>query len=125
MACEIRDVAVTIYQYPNCSTCKKALAWLEANGVAATSIDIVAKPPSRAELERVQKLAGVPIKKLFNVSGNSYKDGDFKSKLPTMTDAQGLAALAEDGKLVKRPLVVGDGFALVGFDETAWRDALT
>lgn len=124
IACESRGVAVTIYQYPNCSTCKKALAWLEANGVAATSIDIVKKPPSKPELERVQKLAGVPVKKMFNVSGQSYRDGDYKAKLPTMTDAQAFAALAKDGKLIKRPLLVGDGFALVGFDEAAWQEQL-
>jgi arsenate reductase len=116
---------VTIYQYPSCSTCKKALAWLKANGVAVTSIDIVGKPPSRAELEGVQKLAGVPVKKLFNIAGASYRDGDFKTKLPSLTDAQAFAALAKDGKLIKRPLLVGDGFALVGFDEGAWREALT
>ncbi len=117
-------MALTIYQYPNCSTCKKALAWLKAHRVAATSIDIVAKPPTRAELESAQKLAGVPVKKMFNVAGQSYRDGDFKTKLSTMTDAQAFAALAKDGKLIKRPLLVGDGLALVGFDEAAWREAL-
>jgi arsenate reductase len=117
-------VALTIYQYPNCSTCKKALAWLKANRVTATSIDIVVSPPSRTVLERAQKLAGVPVKKMFNVSGQSYRDGDFKAKLPTMSDAQAFAALAKDGKLVKRPLLVGDDVALVGFDEDAWRAAL-
>ncbi|HEY1814301.1 MAG TPA: arsenate reductase family protein [Kofleriaceae bacterium] len=116
---------LTIYQYPNCSTCKKALAWLKAKGVAATSIDIVVSPPSRAELERVHKLAGVSVKKMFNVSGMSYRDGDFKAKLPAMTDAQAFAALAKDGKLIKRPLLVGDSVALVGFDEAAWRAALS
>jgi arsenate reductase (glutaredoxin) len=118
-------MTLTIYQYPNCSTCKKALAWLKANHVAATSIDIVESPPSRAVLERVQKLAGVQVKKLFNLAGGSYRDGDFKTKLPAMTDAQAFAALAKDGKLIKRPLVVGDDVALVGFDETAWREALS
>jgi arsenate reductase (glutaredoxin) len=119
-----RAVALTIYQYPNCSTCKKALAWLEANKIAATSIDIVVSPPSKAELQRAQKLAGVPVKKMFNIAGASYRDGDFKTKLPDMTDAQAFAALAADGKLIKRPLVVGDGIALVGFDEAAWKAAL-
>jgi arsenate reductase len=118
-------MALTIYQYPNCSTCKKALAWLKAKHVAATVVDIVESPPSRAVLERAQKLAGVPVKKMFNVAGASYRDGDFKTKLPTMTDAQAFAALAKDGKLIKRPVVVGDDVALVGFDEAAWREALS
>ena len=115
---------LTIYQYPGCSTCRKALAWLAANGIAATSVDIVAKPPSRTVLERAQKLAGVPVEKMFNVAGQSYRDGDFKTKLPAMTDAQAFAALAKDGKLVKRPLLVGDDLALIGFDAAAWQAAL-
>lgn len=117
-------MALTVYQYPNCSTCKKALAWLKANKVAFTSIDIVKDPPAKAQLEAAQKLAGVPVKKLFNLAGASYRDGDFKTKLPAMTDAQAFAALAKDGKLIKRPLAIGDGVALVGFDETAWKNAL-
>ncbi len=115
---------LTIYQYPNCSTCKQALAWLTANKIAFTSIDIVKEPPSKATLEAAQKLAEVPIKKLFNIAGASYRDGDFKTKLPTMTEAQALTALAKDGKLIKRPLVVGAKIALVGFDEKAWAKAL-
>jgi arsenate reductase len=117
-------VGLTVYQYPNCSTCKRALAWLKAKQVAFTAIDIVATPPSRAQLEAAQKLAGVPVKKLFNVAGQSYRDGDFKAKLPAMTDAQAFAALARDGKLIKRPLAIGDRTALVGFDEAAWAETL-
>ena len=115
---------LTVYQYPNCSTCKKALAWLKANKVAFTSIDIVKQPPSRAQLAAAQKLAGVPVKKMFNIAGGSYRDGDFKTKLPGMTDAQAFDALAKDGKLIKRPLAVGDGVALVGFSEDDWKKAL-
>lgn len=115
---------LTVYQYPNCSTCKKALAWLKANKIAFTSIDIVKDPPSKAQLEAAQKLAGVPVKKMFNIAGGSYRDGDFKTKLPTMTDAQAFAALAKDGKLIKRPLAISDATALVGFDEAAWKKAL-
>ena len=115
---------LTVYQYPNCSTCKKALAWLKANKVAFTSIDIDKDPPSRAQLAAAQKLAGVPVKKMFNIAGGSYRDGDFKTKLPTMTDAQAFDALAKDGKLIKRPLAVGDGFALVGFVEDDWEKRL-
>ncbi|CAN5430727.1 hypothetical protein BH11MYX1_BH11MYX1_49840 [soil metagenome] len=104
-------MSLTIYQYPNCSTCKQALAWLKTNKLAFTSIDIVKDPPSRSTLEAAQKRAGVPLKKMFNIAGASYRDGDFKTKLATMTDAQAFAALANDGKLIKRPLVVGDAIA--------------
>lgn len=116
--------AVKIYQYPGCSTCKKALAWLRAKGIAFEAIDIVQQPPTKAELERAAKLAAAPIKKLFNVAGESYRAGDFKTKLPAMTDAQAFAALAADGKLIKRPLVIDKDLALIGFDEPAWAEAL-
>ncbi|MGE0871078.1 MAG: Spx/MgsR family RNA polymerase-binding regulatory protein [Kofleriaceae bacterium] len=117
-------MTLTVYQYPGCSTCKKALAWLRANGIAFESVDIVKQPPPRVTLERAAQLADVPVKKLFNVSGESYRAGDFKTKLATLTDAQAFAALARDGKLIKRPLAIDDDTALVGFDEAAWTAAL-
>ena len=117
-------MAITVYQYPNCSTCKKALAWLKDKGIEYRSVDIVKSPPTKAELDRARKAAGVPIKKMFNVSGESYRAGGWKDKLATTSDGDAIAALAADGKLIKRPLVVGDGVALVGFDETSWKRAL-
>jgi arsenate reductase len=111
-------VALTVYQYPNCSTCKKALKWLDAKGVAYTSIDITKSPPSAAVLAKL----GIPVKKLFNVSGVSYREGGWKDK--QVTDAQAYAALAKDGKLIKRPLLIGDGFALAGFVEADWAAAV-
>lgn len=115
---------LVIYHYPNCTTCKKALAWLRANDVAHEAIDLVKHPPTRATLERAAKLAGSPVRKLFNVSGESYRAGGFKDRLPTMSDAEAYAALAADGKLIKRPLAIDDQRALIGFDEVSWRDAL-
>jgi arsenate reductase len=117
-------VPLTIYHYSKCSTCKQALAWLKTNKIAFVAIDLVEHPPSRATLETAQQRAGVPVKKLFNIAGASYRDGDFKTKLPGLTDAQAFAALAKDGKLIKRPLVIGDDLALVGFDAKAWAQAL-
>ena len=113
-----------IYQYPKCSTCRKALKWLDAEGVEHTSIDIVESPPSAATLKKIQKLAGVPVAKMFNTSGKSYRAGGYKAKLAKMTDAQAFAALAADGKLIKRPLLLGDGVALVGFKEAEWSEKL-
>lgn len=118
-------MTIQVYQYPKCGTCRKALKWLDANGIAYESIDIVATPPSRAVLARAYDLAGVPVRKMFNTSGQSYRQGGFKDKLATMSDAEALDALAADGKLIKRPLVLGDGFALVGFREQEWRQALS
>ncbi len=113
-------VALTVYQYPNCSTCQKALKWLAAHDIAFTSVDITKSPPSAQVLAKT--FAGVPIKKLFNISGVSYREGGWKDKTPT--DAQAYAALAKDGKLIKRPLAIGDGVALVGFVEADWAAAL-
>jgi arsenate reductase len=115
---------LTVYQYPKCQTCRKALAWLDARGVPYRAIEIVEQPPGAAELGRVLRVSGLPLARLFNTSGESYRAGDFKRRLPAMTEAEALAALAADGKLIKRPLVVGDGVALVGFDPEAWEAAL-
>ena len=118
-------MTLTVFHYPGCSTCKKALAWLRANGIEFTAVDIVKNPPTNAQLEAAQKLANVPVKKLFNVAGASYRDGDFKTKLSTMSVAQAIDALANDGKLIKRPLAITSNRALVGFDEKTWKMALT
>jgi arsenate reductase (glutaredoxin) len=115
-------VAITVYQYPKCSTCRKALQWLERQGVAVDRVDIVARPPSPATLAQVAERIG--IKRMFNTSGESYRAGRFKERLATMSEAEALAALAADGKLIKRPLLVGDGLALVGFQEAEWAQAL-
>lgn len=117
-------MSVVVYQYSTCSTCRKALKFLDEAGLDFKAKDIVSNPPSRVLLGKAHKLSGQPIKKLFNTSGQSYRDGGFKDKLPTMTEDEALAALAADGKLIKRPLVLGDGFVLVGFREDEWREAL-
>jgi arsenate reductase (glutaredoxin) len=114
-------VPLKIYQYSKCSTCRKALAFLTERKVPYEPRDIVTSPPTKTELKRALTLAGLPLKKLFNTSGESYRQGRFGERLATMTEAEALAALASDGKLVKRPLVLGDDFALVGFDEAAYR----
>jgi arsenate reductase len=113
-----------VYQYPQCSTCKKALKWLSARGVEFESIDIVQHPPTKAELREALKGAAIPIRKLFNTSGVSYREGRFGERLPEMSEAEALDALAKDGKLIKRPVVLGKGFALVGFDEASYEAKL-
>ena len=114
----------TIYHYAGCSTCKKAIAWLTAQGLSPLKIDLFASPPDTATLESLWRRSGKPLDKLFNVSGQSYRDGGFKDRLPTMTDAAKLAALAADGKLVKRPILALGARALVGFNEAEWLAAL-
>jgi arsenate reductase (glutaredoxin) len=111
---------VIVFHYPACSTCKKALKWLEAHGVEHERAHIVETPPTVAKLREVLRLSGLPVSKLFNTSGVSYREGGFKSRLATMSEDEALAALAADGKLIKRPLVIGEGFALVGFREAEY-----
>ncbi|HWO10200.1 MAG TPA: arsenate reductase family protein [Polyangiaceae bacterium] len=114
---------ITVYQYPRCSTCRKALRWLDAHGVKYESVDIVEAPPSRATLATVLKQSQLPVGRLFNTSGQSYREGNFKQRLPELSEAQALSALASDGKLVKRPLLLAPDRALVGFDEGAYEAA--
>jgi arsenate reductase len=116
-------MAITVFHYPQCSTCKKALKWLDERGIAHTRVHIVEQPPSKAQLKGALD-EGIPLRSLFNTSGVSYRTGNFKQKLATMTDAQALASLHADGKLIKRPFLVADDIYLVGFDEAAWKKAL-
>jgi arsenate reductase (glutaredoxin) len=113
-----------VYHYPQCSTCKKALKWLSTHEVEVELIDIVKHPPSKRELREALGNAALPLKKLFNTSGVSYREGKFGERLTTMSEAEALDALAADGKLIKRPLLLGKGLALVGFDEAAYRSKL-
>lgn len=113
-----------VYGYDKCSTCKKAYKFLDRRDLAYEKIPIVDQPPSAEELARIRELAGVPTRKLFNTSGQSYRNGGWKEKLPSLDDDAAFAALAADGKLIKRPLVVGADFALVGFSEATYEDAL-
>ncbi|HVV85885.1 MAG TPA: Spx/MgsR family RNA polymerase-binding regulatory protein [Kofleriaceae bacterium] len=117
-------MTLKVFQYPKCSTCRNAMKWLDAHGVAYEKVDIVEQPPSRALLAKAAKAAGLSPKKMFNTSGESYRSGGFKAKLDTMSDAAALAALAADGKLIRRPLVVGDDLALVGFKPDDWQAKL-
>lgn len=106
--------------YPKCTTCQKAQKWLDAHGVAYTLRNIKEQKLTLSELTAWHKKSGLPLKKLFNTSGLLYKSLDLKNKLPTMTEGEMLALLASDGMLVKRPLLVGDGFVLIGFREAEY-----
>ncbi len=109
--------AIKVYHYPGCSTCKKARRWLEDHDVNHELVHIVESPPSADQLRSIHQRSGQPLRKLFNTSGVSYREGDYKNRLPAMSDDEQFAALAADGKLIKRPLVVGKNFALIGFRE--------
>lgn len=110
--------------YPKCTTCQKAKKWLDTNGVAYDARHIKDDNPSLDELRAWHAQSGLPLKKFFNTSGLQYKALGLKDKLPTMSEDEQLALLASDGLLVKRPLLIGDGFVLVGFKEDEWSRAV-
>lgn len=111
-------------EYPKCTTCKKAKKWLDEHGVSYEDRDIKLENPSADEMKHFHQLSGMPLKKFFNTSGILYKEMQLKDKLPTMTEEEQYELLATDGMLVKRPLVVGDDFVLIGFKEEAWAEKL-
>ncbi len=110
--------------YRKCTTCQKARKWLDDNKVEYEFRDIKLDNPTLDELSEWHKKSGLPLKKFFNTSGLLYKSLDLKSKLPTMSKDEMLKLLASDGMLVKRPLLIGDSFVLVGFKEAEWSAAL-
>lgn len=110
--------------YPKCTTCKKAQAYLTANGIEFEIRDIKEHNPSEAELRTWHKTSGLPLKKFFNTSGQQYKALQLKDKLPSMTEDEQFALLASDGMLVKRPILVTDHAVLVGFKENEWAEAI-
>ena len=111
-------------EYPPCSTCKKAKAWLDANGISYTARHIKEENPTYEELKAWYQRSGLPLKKFFNTSGLLYKSLNLKEKLPTMTEEEQLRLLATDGMLVKRPLVVLEDAVLTGFREAEWQKLL-
>ena len=115
---------MTFICYPKCTTCQKAQKWWEDNGVAYTLRNIKEDKPSYDELKAWYAGSGLPLKKFFNTSGLLYKSLALKDKLPTMSEEEMLQLLATDGRLVKRPLVIGDGFVLVGFKEADWQEKM-
>ncbi len=110
--------------YPKCTTCQKAKRWLDEKGIEYELRDIKTENPTLEELERWYSLSGQPVKKFFNTSGLLYKSMNLKDKLPTMSEKEMLSLLSTDGMLVKRPILVGDGFVLTGFKEKDWEEKI-
>ena len=110
--------------YAKCSTCKKALQWLDAQGVSYDLRDIKTENPTEAELRAWHEKSGLPLKRFFNTSGMQYRALALKDRLPGMTEDEQLRLLASDGMLVKRPLLVDGDAVLVGFREADWAQAL-
>lgn len=111
-----------VYCYPKCSTCKKALKFLDDNNIAYELFDIKEQNPTAEQLKEWHQMSGLPLKKFFNTSGLIYKEKKLKDVLPTLSDEEQYALLATDGMLVKRPLVIGDDFVLTGFRQAEWEE---
>ena len=120
----IQGKTLKVLVYRKCSTCLKALKWLEVNQVVFGERPIKEENPSYEELKAWYEMSGLPLKKFFNTSGILYKQMNLKDKLKEMSEDEQLKLLATDGMLVKRPLVIGDDFVLTGFKEKEWEDKI-
>ena len=115
---------VKVYCYSKCSTCKKALKWMDDNQIEHTVIDIKGDHPNEKLLRELHKKSGLPLKRFFNTSGQLYRELDLSKKLADMSEDEMFRLLASDGMLVKRPLLVTEDCVIPGFKEDAWRKAL-
>lgn len=109
-----------VYEYPKCSTCRKALKYLDNRKASYDKFDITMTPPSLKELKVMSVHFGGAFQKLFNTSGLVYKEMKLSDRLPSMSEAEALGLLASNGRLIKRPFVLGDGWGAVGFRENDW-----
>ena len=117
-------MSLLFVEYPSCSTCQRAKKWLDGHSAVYQDRHIKEQNPTAKELKVWQGQSGLPLKKFFNTSGMLYKSMNLKEKLPGMSEEEQLTLLAADGMLVKRPIVVGDDFVLVGFKEAEWEKKL-
>ncbi|MCR5101417.1 MAG: arsenate reductase family protein [Butyrivibrio sp.] len=115
---------IKVYCYSRCSTCNKALKWLDTNGIKYESIDIKNQNPDRKTLKDAFDKSGLPLKKFFNTSGKIYREMELSKKLPDMSEDEMLELLSSDGMIVKRPLLITDKSVLVGFKEDEWKKEL-
>ena len=111
---------IKVYCYSRCTTCKKALKWPDEHGIEHEDLDIKTNHPDEKTLREYYAMSDLPLKRFFNTSGIPYRELGLSKKLPDMSEDEQFALLATDGMLVKRPLVVGDGFVLTGFKENEW-----
>lgn len=111
-------------QYPPCSTCKNAKKWLDFNNISYSSHNIKEENPTSVELSAWIEKSGLPIKRFFNTSGILYKEMQLKNLIPSMTQREQIDLLATDGMLIKRPIIIGPDFVLVGFKEEEWSKTL-
>ncbi len=114
----------TVYTYAQCDTCRRAVKWLRAQEIAFTEKPIRETPPTLRELDAALRAVDGDLRRLFNTSGRDYRAMKLGDRLSTIGKDEAFALLAANGNLVKRPLLIGGGTALVGFKEDAWKAAL-
>ena len=113
-----------IYEYSKGGTCRKALKWLDGKKVAYDVVDITEKPPTKTELKRMLGHYDGDLRRLFNTSGVQYRELKIKDKLPSMSPAEAMDLLSQNGKLIKRPFLLTKDTGLIGFKEDEWTAAL-
>ncbi|MEN4440523.1 arsenate reductase family protein [Staphylococcus hominis] len=113
---------IKFYQYPKCTTCKKAARFLDEHGVSYESIDIVQHTPTKQEFKELVVKSEVEINKFFNTLGVKYRELGLKDKLKELSNDEKLELLASDGMLVKRPLAVSCEKVTLGFNEEQYKD---
>jgi arsenate reductase len=94
--------------------------WLCSRKIEFKERAIRETPPKTSELRAALAANGGELRKLFNTAGRDYREQKLGDKLPELSTADALALLTGNGNLVKRPFLIGDGIALVGFDADAW-----
>jgi arsenate reductase len=114
----------TVYCYSKCTTCKRALKWLDDNKIEYKLIDIKEDHPDEKTLRQFHKKSGLPLRRFFNTSGQLYREMELSKKLPVMSEDEMFKLLASDGMLVKRPLLITKDNVLTGFKEEDWKEAL-
>ena len=115
---------VTVYCYDRCTTCKKALKWLDEKGIKYDLLDIKTQHPTAEQIKEYYNRSGLPLKRFFNTSGMAYREMELSKKLPSMSEEEQIELLASDGMLVKRPLLLAGNKVLTGFKEKEWIEVL-
>ncbi len=116
------EAMVKVYCYSKCTTCRKALKWLDDNKIEYEKLDIKEEHPNEETLRQLHKKSGLPLKRFFNTSGQLYREMELSKKLPDMSEDEMFRLLASDGMLVKRPLLITPDRVLTGFKEETWSE---
>ena len=108
------------FEYPNCTTCKRAKKFLKENGIEFEEVSLKDKTPTKAQIKAVQGRMG--LKRLFNTSGKTYRDLNLKENFENLSADEAIKLLVKDGSLVKRPVLIDEEnkIFLIGFKENDW-----